>query len=239
MGTKLVCFVFVQHLKYLKRLSVCASARTLPRPFPLADLLRRRLAPPYPCSLGAILTIFTCLLAQGWPSTTIMSIPNERSCCWAPQGQPPPDLRRPVLRGAASVAGARALAGRARRGLCLRLRSRAFSASTLDERDRRYKIDGPFASMCACDRFVVFVCGSRSVRELVCLWSPCLVGGDTLQSSSVIITMKAVIYNTLRHGGRSPSALGCRSHKGALRNAFRKLQRQGRAGDCAYMHDKG
>jgi len=76
---------------------MCLSSNLLPRPFPLADLLRRRLAPPYPCSLGAILTILTCLLAQGWPSTTIMSIPNEQSCCWAPQGQPPPDFRRPVL----------------------------------------------------------------------------------------------------------------------------------------------
>ena len=120
LGTKLVCFLFVEHLKYLKRLSVCASARTPPRPFLLADILQRRLAVPYPCSLGAILTICTCLLAQGWRSTTMKSIPNERSCCWAPQGQPPPDLRRPrVLRGAASVAGARALAGRARRVLCL------------------------------------------------------------------------------------------------------------------------
>ena len=119
MGTKLVCFLFVEHLKYLKRLSVCASARTPPRPFLLADILQRRLAVPYPCSLGAILTILTCLLVQEWRSTTIMSIPNERSCCWAPQGQPPPDLRRPVLRGAASVAGARALAGRARRVLRL------------------------------------------------------------------------------------------------------------------------
>ena len=120
LGTKLVCFLFVEHLKYLKRLSVCASARTPPRPFLLADILQRRLAVPYPCSLGAILTICTCLLAQGWRSTTMKSIPNERSCCWAPQGQPPPDLRRPVLRGAASTAGARALTGRARRGLRLR-----------------------------------------------------------------------------------------------------------------------
>ena len=239
MGTKLVCFLFVEHLKYLERLSVCASARTLPRPFLLADLLQRRLAVTYPCSLGAILTILTCSPAQGWPSTPMKPIPNKRSCCWAPQGQPPPDIRRPVPRGAASTAGARALAGRARRGLCVRLRSRAFSASTFNEQYRRLKIDEPFASMCACDRFVVFVCGSRSVRELVCLWSPCLVGGDTLQSSSVIITIKMVLYNTLRHGSRSPSALGRRSQEGALRNAFRKLQRQGRAGDCAYVHDEG
>ena len=119
LGTKLVCFLFVEHLKYLKRLSVCASARTPPRPFLLADILQRRLAAPYPCSRCAILTICTCLLAQGWRSTTMKSIPNERSCCWAPQGQPPPDLRRPVLRGAASTAGARALAGRARRVLRL------------------------------------------------------------------------------------------------------------------------
>ena len=226
MGTKLVCFLFVEHLQYLKRLSVCASARTPPRPFLLADILQCRLAVPYPCSLGAILTICTCLLAQGWRSTTMKSLLNERSCCWAPQGQPPPDLRRPVLRGAASTAGARALTGRARRGLRLRLRSRAFSASTFDGKYRRLKIFGPFASLCACGRFVESVCGSRSVRELVGLWSPCLVGGDTFQSLSVIITMKAVIYNTLRHDSRSPFALGRRSHIGALRHAFMKLQRQ-------------
>ena len=98
---------------------------------------------------------------------------------------------------------------------------------------------GLFASLCACGRSVVSVCGSRSVIELVGLWSPWFVGGDTFQSSSVIITMKAVLYNTLRHGSRSPFALGRRSHIGALRNAFRKLQRQGRAGDCAYVHDEG
>ena len=121
MGTKLVCFLFVEHLKYLKRLSVCASARTLPRPFLLADLLQRRLAVTYPCSLGAILTILTCSPAQGWPSTPMKPIPNKRSCCWAPQGQPPQDIRRPVPRGAASTAGARALAGRARRVLRLGL----------------------------------------------------------------------------------------------------------------------
>ena len=50
----------------LERLSVCASARTPPRPFLLADILQRRLAVPYPCSFGAILTICTCLPAQGW-----------------------------------------------------------------------------------------------------------------------------------------------------------------------------
>ena len=155
MGTKLVCFLFVEHLKYLKRLSVCASARTLPRPFLLADILQRRLAVPYPCSRCAILTILTCSPAQGWRSTPMKSIPNERSCCWAPQGQPPPDLRRPVLRGAASTAGARALAGRARRVLRLRLRSRALSASTFNERDRSVKIDEPFA---VCVRAVVSLC---------------------------------------------------------------------------------
>ena len=229
MGTKLVCFLFVQHLKYLKRLSVCASARTPPRPFPLADILQRRLAVPYPCSLGTILTILTCSPAQGWHSTPMKSIPNKRSCCWAPQGQPPQDIRRPVPRGAASTAGARALAGRARRVLRLSRRSRALSASTFDERDRSVKIVGPFASLCACGRSVVSVCGSCSVRELVGLWSPCLVGGDTFQSLSVIITIKAVIYNTLRHDSRSPFALGRRSHIGALRHAFMKLQRQGRA----------
>ena len=140
-GTKNFFSEFVDWLNKLEPPMVHASPRTLPRPFLLADILQRRLAVPYPCSRCAILTILTCLLAQGWRSTTMKSIPNERSCCWAPQGQPPPDIRRPVPRGAASTAGARALAGRARRGLCLRLRSRAFSASTLDERDRRYKID--------------------------------------------------------------------------------------------------
>ena len=91
------------------------------------------------------------------------------------------------------------------------------------------KIDEPFASLCACGRSVVSVCGSCSVIELVGLWSPCLVGGDTFQSLSVIITIKAVTYNTLRQDSRSPFALGRRSHIGALRHAFMKLQRQGRA----------
>ena len=32
LGTKLVCFLFVERLKYLERLSVCASARTASNP---------------------------------------------------------------------------------------------------------------------------------------------------------------------------------------------------------------
>ena len=119
MGTKLVCFLFVERLNKLEPPKVSASARTLPRPFLLADILQRRLAVPYPCSRCAILTICTCSPAQGWRSTPMKSIPNERSCCWAPQVQPPPDFRRPVPRGAASLAGARALTGRARRVLGL------------------------------------------------------------------------------------------------------------------------
>ena len=101
-GTKNFFSEFVERLNKLEPPKVNASARTLPRPFLLADILQRRLAVPYPCSRCAILTICTCSPAQGWRSTPMKSIPNERSCCWAPQVQPPPDFRRPVPRGAAS-----------------------------------------------------------------------------------------------------------------------------------------
>ena len=142
-GNKNFFSEFVEWLNKLEPPKVHASPRTLPRPFLLADILQRRLAAPYPCSRCAILTTLTCSPAQGWHSTPMKPIPNKRSCCWAPQGQPPPDLRRPVLRGAASTAGARALTDRARRGLRLRLRSRALSASTFDGANRRSKIFGP------------------------------------------------------------------------------------------------
>ena len=118
-GTKNFFSEFVEWLNKLEPPTVNASPRTLPRPFLLADILQRRLAAPYHCSRYAILTICTRLPAQGWRSTPMKSITNKRSCCWAPQGRPPPEFRRPVLQGAASTAGGRTLAGRARRGLHL------------------------------------------------------------------------------------------------------------------------
>jgi len=92
----------------------------LPRPFPLADLLQRRLALTDPCSWRAIFTIHTCLPAQGWQSALMKSIANRRCCLRSPQVRLPPDFRLLMLRSASSLAGARTLAGRARRELRLR-----------------------------------------------------------------------------------------------------------------------
>ena len=58
-GTKNFFSEFVEWLNKPETPTVHASARTLPRPFLLADILQRRLAAPYPRSRCAILTILT------------------------------------------------------------------------------------------------------------------------------------------------------------------------------------
>ena len=77
-----------------------------------------------------------------------------------------------------------------------------------------------------------------AVIELVGMGSPLLVGDDVLQSSSIIITIKTFVYNTLRHDSRSLRALGRRSHRGALRHAATKLQRRRRARSWTSVQDE-
>ena len=49
------------------------------------------------CSPHANFTICSCLLAQGWQSTSIVSILNKRSCCWVLQLRPRSDFGRLML----------------------------------------------------------------------------------------------------------------------------------------------
>lgn len=70
---------------------------------PAAALLQRRLALAHPCSRRANLMIRTCLLAQGWRSTSTRSILITRSSCLVLQVRPRSDL---VRLGAAVVSAA-------------------------------------------------------------------------------------------------------------------------------------
>ena len=60
---------------------------------PAAD----EMALPKPCSRHANVTICSCLLAQGWQSTSTVSILNKRSCCWMLQLRPRSDFGRLML----------------------------------------------------------------------------------------------------------------------------------------------
>ena len=66
-----------------------------------------------------------------------------------------------------------------------------------------------FADFCTCIGDYKACTGSCAKNSLAC---------GALRHSLFIITMKAVLYNTLRHGSRSPFALGRRSHIGAMRS---------------------
>ena len=79
---------------------------------------------PHPCSRRANLTIHTCLLAQGWRSTSALSIVNKRSFCLVLQVRPRSDPSGLVLRSSKPLAGVRALMDRARRVLLLKKGSR-------------------------------------------------------------------------------------------------------------------
>ena len=59
---------------------------------PARALLQRRLALAHPCSRRANLMIRTCLLAQGWRSTSTRSILITRSSCLVLQVRPRSDL---------------------------------------------------------------------------------------------------------------------------------------------------
>ena len=61
----------------------------------------------------------TCLLAQGWQSTSMVSILNKRSCCWVLQLHPRSDFGRLVLARSKLLGGARTLSDRTRRVLHL------------------------------------------------------------------------------------------------------------------------
>ena len=82
-------------------------------------ILLRRSALPNPCSRRANLTFCTCLLAQGWQSTPMVSILNKRSCCWVLQLRPRSDFGRLVLARSKPLGGGRTLSDRARRVLHL------------------------------------------------------------------------------------------------------------------------
>ena len=86
--------------KYLN-LTVCRPGavlpRTPPRPFHQLLLLERSTALPKPCSRHANFTICSCLLAQGWQSTSMVSILNKRRCCWMLQLRPRSDFGRLML----------------------------------------------------------------------------------------------------------------------------------------------
>ena len=111
-----------EHAKYLDftvRHSVANLPRTSLRPFHQMLLLQRSTALPKPCSRHANFTIHSCLLAQGWQSTSIVSILNKRSCCWMLQLHPPSDFGRLMLARDDWLADARARRALARRVLHL------------------------------------------------------------------------------------------------------------------------
>ena len=72
------------------------------RTFHQLPLFAGRSALPNPCSRRANLTFCTCLLAQGWQSTPMVSILNKRSCCWVLQLRSRSDFGRLVLAGSKS-----------------------------------------------------------------------------------------------------------------------------------------
>ena len=96
-----------KHLDITVHRSCANLPRTPPRPFHQLLLLLRRSALPNPCSRRANLTFCTCLLAQGWQSTSMVSILNKRSCCWVLQLRPRSDFGRLVLARSKLLGGAR------------------------------------------------------------------------------------------------------------------------------------
>ena len=118
-----------KYLNFTVRRPGAVLPRTPPRTFHQLLLLQRRLTLPHPCSRRANLTIHTCLLAQGWRSTSTLSIVslsivNKRSCCLVLQVRPRSDPDGLVLRSFEPLAGVRALMDRARRVLHLKKGSR-------------------------------------------------------------------------------------------------------------------
>jgi len=71
-----------KHLDFTVHRSCANLPRTPLRTFHQLLFLPRRSALPNPCSRRANLTFCTCLLAQGWQSTPMVSILNKRSCFW-------------------------------------------------------------------------------------------------------------------------------------------------------------
>ena len=108
-----------KYLNFTVRRSVANLPRTPLRPLHQLLLLERATALPKPCSPHANFTICSCLLAQGWQSTSIVSILNKRSCCWMLQLRPPSDFGRLMLLVPEPLAGARARRVLARRVLHL------------------------------------------------------------------------------------------------------------------------
>ena len=108
-----------KYLDFTVRHSVANHPRTPFRPFHHLLLLERATALPNPCSLHANFTILSCLLAQGWQSTSKVSILTKRSCCWVPQLRPRSGLGRLMLPVPGPLAGARARRVLARRALNL------------------------------------------------------------------------------------------------------------------------
>ena len=108
-----------KYLDFAVRRSVANLPRTPLRLFHQLLLLERLIAVPNPCSRRANFTIRACLLAQGWQSTSTLSIVNKRSCCLVLQVRPRSDPDGLVLRSSQPLAGARALMDRAQRVLHL------------------------------------------------------------------------------------------------------------------------
>ena len=106
-----------KYLNFTVHRSVANLPRTPLRPFHQLLLLERATALPKPCSPHANFTILSCLLAQGWQSTSILSILNKRSCCWMLQLRPRSDFGRLMLPVPEPLAGARARRALARRAL--------------------------------------------------------------------------------------------------------------------------
>ena len=97
-----------KHLDFAVRRSCVLIPRTPLRTFHQLLFLPRRSALPNPCSRRANLTFCTCLLAQGWQSTPMVSILNKRSCCWVLQLRPRSDFGRLVHPRSKPLGGGRA-----------------------------------------------------------------------------------------------------------------------------------
>ena len=108
-----------KYLNFTVRRQGAVLPRTPLRPFHQLLLLERSTALPKPCSRHANFTICSCLLAQGWQSTSIVSILNKRSCCWVLQLRPRSDFGRLMLLVPEPLAGARARRVLAQRALHL------------------------------------------------------------------------------------------------------------------------
>ena len=151
----------VKHLNSTVRRSGAILPRNPPRTFHQQLLFCSVARPPQPCSRRANLTIRTCLLAQGWRSTSTRSILITRSSCLVLQVRPRSDL---VRLGAAVVLAA---------GWCSRAASSRATSSpppttitgslgnSIHERSRRALFDGNLVrsrarclSLCACASLV-------------------------------------------------------------------------------------